>query len=257
MEDEINEEINIVLHYLKIDMKFKCESFEELKKIFLKRINNNTLDGNELKNIDDYQFFIDGESNPIKDEDDFNILKNDIDTKIKEITVKNYKIKTKNNNNQIINNINKFKDNIKDLLITLKEEIKTEISNNFNNIIENEKEKTKSIENKIDNLSNDIKNNYQLIFKLKNDIYKISKKINEENNNPNMLNNTMLNNTMFNNNTLNTSLDFDVKDLLNKTDIEDIKTKLNEMENKIIKNSKDNENKIIEIKSDLKKLIDN
>ena len=152
MEDEINEEIIVVLHYLKIDMKFKCESFEELKKNFLKRINKNTLNGNELKNIDDYQFFINGESNPIKDEDDFNILKNDIDTKIKEITVKNYKIKTKNNNNQIINNINKFKDNIKDLLITLKEEIKTEISNNFNNIIENEKEKTKSIENKIDNL---------------------------------------------------------------------------------------------------------
>ena len=102
MEDEINDEIIVVLHYLKIDMKFKCDSFEELKENFLKRINKNTLNGNELKNIDDYQFFINGESNPIKDEDDFNILKKDIDTKIKEITVKNYKIKTKNNNNQII-----------------------------------------------------------------------------------------------------------------------------------------------------------
>ena len=50
MEDEINEEINVVLHYLKNDMKFKCESFEELKDIFLKRINNNTL------NVNDYQF---------------------------------------------------------------------------------------------------------------------------------------------------------------------------------------------------------
>ena len=88
MEDEINEEINVVLHYLKNDMKFKCESFEELKDIFLKRINNNTL------NVNDYQFFIDGESNPINDENDFNILKN-IDAKIKEITVKNYKIKPK------------------------------------------------------------------------------------------------------------------------------------------------------------------
>ena len=152
MEDEINEEINIVLHYLKIDMKFKCESFEELKKIFLKRINNNTLDGNELKNIDDYQFFIDGESNPIKDEDDFNILKNGINNKIKEITVKNHKIKAKNNNNQIVNNIKNFNDNIVKLLNNLKEEIKTEILNNFNNIIEKEKKKTESIENKIDNL---------------------------------------------------------------------------------------------------------
>ena len=127
MEDEIKEEINVVLHYLKIDMKFKCESFEELKENFLKRINNNTLNGNKVKNLNDYQFFIDGESNPIKDEDDFNILKNDIDAKIKEITVKNYKIKSKNNNNKIINNINKFNDNITKFLNNLKEEIKTEI----------------------------------------------------------------------------------------------------------------------------------
>ena len=37
MEDEIKEEINVVLHYLKIDMKFKCESFEELIEKFFEK----------------------------------------------------------------------------------------------------------------------------------------------------------------------------------------------------------------------------
>ena len=260
MEKE-NKNINIILHYLNKDIKIKCDSFENLKKIFLNKINNETTDDLELdilNKLDNYKFFIKGEYNPIEDESDFELLY-DIEGKIKEIEVKNYKIKSKNNNININNNKtnnNNFnnidKSYLEKLLYNLKEEIKTDI---LYNITENEKKQNEIIEKKFESVTKEISSIKNLIAKLFSNLNEVKKfiKNNEEN-----LNN--INNNTFLGNLSNNSFDFDnIKDLLKKEDINEISFKLNELENKIDKISNisnDNEsNKINEIKNDLKKLI--
>ena len=264
MEKE-NKNINIILHYLNKDIKIKCGSFENLKKIFLNKINNETTDDLELdilNKLDNYKFFIKGEYNPIEDESDFELLY-DIEGKIKEIEVKNYKIKSKNNNiniNNNKNNNNNYNNNynnidksyLEKLLYNLKEEIKTDI---LYNITENEKKQNEIIEKKFESVTKEISSIKSLIAKLFSNLNEVKKfiKNNEEN-----LNN--INNNTFLGNRSNNSFDFDnIKDLLKKEDINEISFKLNELENKIDKISNisnDNEsNKINEIKNDLKKLI--